>query len=382
MQISLRSHLIAGTAAVVGTGAIAMNPVMGAQLSLPSIALPSVANVALAGLDSPISELLGTVILGSQYLFNTTANPLLATSWPYAGFGAGIPIFPGALAAPAAGGYSSFGLVPQIIDDALPAISQLGYNGSDYLAVSAAGLGGAGYLLSEGVWNAAGELLTLNIPGAISTLVSSIQAAGSLALASGAYVLGGVVARAEAVVNYLVAELPTLIGATVGQVTVLVNSAVAVVTNTVAAIGGGDLGGAYNAVVDGLLGVSGVPGTLLNLTIGAGVQTAPIATFNPVTGAYTPTTAFIPSIRTEVQSLAKGITKALATPNPVSPPVASVRKAARSAASVARSTAAVAAPAVAAPAGDSSAAADSSAPAEKPATHRASRQAARAASTN
>jgi len=374
VQISLRSHLIAGTAAVVGAGAIAMNPVVGAQLSLPSVAVPSVASVALAGLDSPITELLSTVILGSQYLFNTTANPLLAASWPYAGFGQGIPVFPAALASPAAGGYSQVGLVPQIIADHLPAISQLGINGSQYLAASAAGLVGAGILVNEGVWNAAGELLTLNISGAISTLISSVQAAGSLALASGAYVLGGVVARAEAVVNYLVAEVPTLIGATVGQITAVVNSAVAVVTNTVAAIGGGNFEGAYNAVVDGLLGPSGVPGTLLNLTIGAGVQTAPIATFNPQTGAYTPTTAFVPSVRTEVQSLVKGLKTALATPNPVSPPVASVRKAARSAASVA-------APAVAAAAGDSSAAAaDSSAPAEKPAAHRASRKTARSAS--
>ena len=375
MQISLRSHLIAGTAAVVGAGAIAMNPVVGAQLSLPSVAVPSVASVALAGLDSPITELLSTVILGSQYLFNTTVNPLLAASWPYSGMGTigGIPVFPAALASPTAGGYSSLGLVPQFIDDALPAISQLGYNGSDYLAVSAAGLGGAGVLLSEGVWNAAGEALTLNISGAISTLISSVQAAGSLALASGAYVLGGVVARAEAVVNYLVAEVPTLIGATVGQITAVVNSAVAVVTNTVAAIGGGDLGGAYNAVVDGLLGPSGIPGTLLNLTIGAGVQTAPITALTPA--PYVPATAFVPSIRTEVQSLYKGLAGALATPNPVSPPVASVRKAARSAASVA-------APEAAAPAGDSSAAAASSAPAEKPAAHRASRKAARAASTN
>jgi len=353
-----------------------MNPVVGAQLSLPSVAVPSVASVALAGLDSPITELLSTVILGSQYLFNTTVNPLLAASWPYSGMGTigGIPVFPAALASPTAGGYSSLGLVPQFIDDALPAISQLGYNGSDYLAVSAAGLGGAGVLLSEGVWNAAGEALTLNISGAISTLISSVQAAGSLALASGAYVLGGVVARAEAVVNYLVAEVPTLIGATVGQITAVVNSAVAVVTNTVAAIGGGDLGGAYNAVVDGLLGPSGIPGTLLNLTIGAGVQTAPITALTPA--PYVPATAFVPSIRTEVQSLYKGLAGALATPNPVSPPVASVRKAARSAASVA-------APAAVAAAADSSAAAaDSSAPAEKPAAHRASRKTARSASTN
>jgi hypothetical protein len=350
-----------------------MNPVMGAQLSLPSVAVPSVASVALAGLDSPITELLSTVILGSQYLFNTTANPLLAASWPYAGFGQGFPVFPAALASPAAGGYSKVGLIPQIIADHLPAISQLGVNGSQYLAASAAGLVGAGILVNEGVWNAAGELLTLNISGAISTLISSVQAAGSLALASGAYVLGGVVARAEAVVNYLVAEVPTLIGATVGQVTAVVNSVVKVVTNTVAAIGGGNFEGAYNAVVDGLLGPSGVPGTLLNLTIGAGVQTAPITSFTPP-ATYVPATAFVPSVRTEVQSLVKGLQGALATPNPVSPPVASVRKAARSAASVA-------APAVAAAAGDSSAAAaDSSAPAEKPAAHRASRKTARSAS--
>ena len=72
MQISLRSHLIAGTAAVVGASAIAMTPVMGAQLSLPAINVPTVAKVTLAGLDSPISELLGSVILGGQLLFNTT----------------------------------------------------------------------------------------------------------------------------------------------------------------------------------------------------------------------------------------------------------------------------------------------------------------------
>ena len=380
MQISLRSHLIAGTAAVVGAGAIAMNPVMGAQLSLPSVAVPSVANVALAGLDSPISELLATVIMGSQYLFSDPANAFDvagAQFWPYAGFGttfgvptANYPLLPTALFGPSGiGGYSAVGLIPQIINDALPIVSQLGYNGSDYLAVAASGLAGAGYVLSEGVWNAAGQALTLNIAGAISTLISSVQSAGSLALASGAYVLGGVVARAEAVVNYLVSAVPTLIGGTVAQVTALVNSAVAVVTNTVAAIGGGDFTGAYNAVVDGLLGPSGVPGTLLNLTIGAGVQTGPIVT--PNAAGLAP--VFAPSIRTEVQSLVKGVAGALATPNPVSPPVASVKKAARSAAS--RSAAAVAAPA-----GESSAAADSSAPAEKSAAHRASRKAARAAS--
>lgn len=81
MQISLRSHLIAGTAAVVGASAIAMTPVMGAQLSLPAINVPTVAKVTLAGLDSPISELLGSVILGGQLLFNTSQDVTDADLW-------------------------------------------------------------------------------------------------------------------------------------------------------------------------------------------------------------------------------------------------------------------------------------------------------------
>ena len=384
MQISLRSHLIAGTAAVVGAGAIAMNPVMGAQLSLPSIAMPSVASVALAGLDSPISQLLETGILAGQLLFNNNAvaNPPAAPgSWGPSAFFQPIPW----IANPLNGGYSYVGLVPQIISDHLPIISQLGQNGSEYLNVAIAGLGGAGIALSEGVWNAAGQLLTLNIGAAVSTLLASVQAAGSLALASGAYVLAGVLARAQAVANIAIGSVPYLLGAGVAQLTAVVARSVKVVTDTFGALGSGNFGAAWNAAIDGLLGPTGIPGAILNLTIGAGQQIAAIpAGEGP--NANAPFSNFIPSTRTLLQSAANQIAgivpdafpnKGLATPNPLlTAPVASVRKAARSAAS-ARS---VAAPAAAAPAGDSSAAADSSAPAEKPATHRASRKAVRAAS--
>ena len=81
MQISLRSHLIAGTAAVVGASAIALTPVMGAQLSLPAINVPTVAKVTLAGFDSPISELLGSVILGGQLLFSTETDVITRANW-------------------------------------------------------------------------------------------------------------------------------------------------------------------------------------------------------------------------------------------------------------------------------------------------------------
>ena len=380
MQISLRSHLIAGTAAVVGASAIAMTPVMGAQLSLPAINVPTVAKVTLAGLDSPISELLGSVILGGQLLFNTTyyldengdPNPAFLNPdiWgPTAFQQGGFPIFPAALETDALGGYSSIGLLPQIIDDALPITRQLGINGSDYLNVAVAGLSGAGIALSEGVWNAAGQLLTLDIPGALATLANSISAAGTLALGSGAYVLSGVVTRAQAVVEYLVGSLPLIIGSVVAQLSLVVNTTIGVVTDTFAADNFED---GWNAAIDGIFGATGIPGTILNVTIGAGQQTAPITTFPPTEADIA--AAYVPSVRTVVQSAVKGVANALATPVPG--PVAAAPAA--SAAS-ARAAAVEAAPAAEAPAADSSEAAPAAEAAEAPAAEVAAPKPARKA---
>ena len=397
MQISLRSHLIAGTAAVVGASAIAMTPVMGAQLSLPAINVPTVAKVTLAGLDSPISELLGTVILGGQLLFNTTyyldengdPNPafLNPNVWGPSAFQipssipTSLPVFPAALETDALGGYSSIGLLPQIIDDALPITRQLGINGSDYLNVAVAGLSAAGIALSEGVWNAAGDLLTLDIPGALATLAASISAAGTLALGSGAYVLSGVVTRAQAVVEAVIGSLPLIIGATVAQLSLVVNTTIGVVTDTFAAATFED---GWNAAIDGIFGATGIPGTILNVTIGAGQQTGPIPAGPPPTFAPTEESIaenYVPSVRTVVQSAVKGVFNALATPVPGASDEFGVVLAAAPAASAAsaRAAAVEAAPAAEAPAADSSEAAPAAEAAEAPAAEVAAPKPARKA---
>ena len=379
MQISLRSHLIAGTAAVVGASAIAMTPVMGAQLSLPAINVPTVAKVTLAGLDSPISELLGSVILGGQLLFNTSQDVTDADLWgptafqiaptPPAPDAGSAPVFPAALVTDALGGYSSIGLLPQIIDDALPITRQLGINGSDYLNVAVAGLSAAGIALSEGVWNAAGDLLTLDIPGALATLAASISAAGTLALGSGAYVLSGVVTRAQAVVEAVIGSLPLIIGATVAQLSLVVNTTIGVVTDTFAAATFED---GWNAAIDGIFGATGIPGTILNVTIGAGQQTAPITTFPPTEAEIA--AAYVPSVRTVVQSAVKGVANALATPVP-----GAVAAAPAASAASARAAAVEAAPAAEAPAADSSEAAPAAEAAEAPAAEVAAPKPARKA---
>ena len=377
MHITLRSQLTAGTTAVIALGAIAVTPVPATSLTLPSI---NVSSVALSAFSSPLAQLFATADLANNYLFDPVSNPSNASSWPYANFGTtfgtppvNYPLLPAALANPSLGGYSSVGLVSQFIDDALPIISQLGYNGLDYINYTGNAVFFAGETLTQAVWTAAGEALMGDFPGALATISAAISDAGNALLETGTYVFQNVVAHASAVVATLVGSLPTLLGVTVAQASVVAASVTAVITNTIAAVSGGDIEGAWNSVIDGLLGPSGIPGTLLNLSIGAGVQTGPIVTPDEAGIAA----VFVPSTRTLVQTLVKSITTDLQT-SPASPAAA---KAERSAASV-RSAAAEAT--LAAPAADSAtavdngstAAADSSAPAGKSATQRTSRKAA------
>ncbi len=390
MQISLRSHLIAGTAAVVGASAIAMTPVMGAQLSLPAINVPTVAKVTLAGLDSPISELLGSVLLGGQLLFSTdtdvtnralwgpTAFPfaptLPNTTPPFDQTGTSAPVFPVALESDELGAYTSIGVLPNFIDFALPIVRQLGINGSDYLNVAVAGLSAAGVALSEGVWNAVGDLLTLDIPGALATLAASISDAGTLALGAGAYVLSGVVTRLQAVIEATIGALPLAIGAGVAQISLVVSKSISVITDTFAATSFED---GWNAAIDGLFGATGIPGTILNVTIGAGQQTAAIPygappTFEPTTDSIA--ASYVPSVRTVAQSGIIAVANALATPVPTA-----VAAAPAALAASARAAAAEAAPAAEAPAADSSEAAPAAEAAEAPAAEVAAPKPARKA---
>jgi hypothetical protein len=360
---------------------------MDAQLSLPSINVPAAAQVALAAFDSPLAQLFATLDLGNQYLLSA-ADPTLAEVispvWPFANFGTtfgvpptNYPLLPTVLGTAALGGYTSVGLLPQFIDDALPIISQLGYNGLNYLNITGNALFGAGAELTQSLWTAGGLLLQGNIPGALATISDAITTAGQALLFAGGYVFNNVIAKASAVVNTLVGSLPTLLAVTAAQAAVVAASATAVITNTVTALSLGNLEAAWNYTVDGLLGPSGIPGTLLNLSIGAGIQTGPITTPD-ATGIAA---VFVPSTRTVVQATVKEITADLQVQAPAaSVPVARSARSAASvrAAAVKAAPAAEATPAAEAAADDSTAAAATEAPAEKPVSHRSARKAASA----
>jgi hypothetical protein len=316
MQISLRSQLIAGTAAVVGASAIAMTPVTQANLALPDLQLPSAAQVSLAGFDSPLSELIGTFNSFNQWLAsadNTTAGYTDLGGLVTAG---GVAIVKGGF------GFNAVGLLPQMINDHMPILTQVGVNGLASLESMLNAGTTIGLIASEAVWNLPGAFVTAtqqalsgDIPGAIATLQAAIVTpfvnAGAVALASGSYMLDNAVARGTALLDAVPQLVNLVVQSSLGQAQVLAASFSTVVQNVITGITNGNAEEAWNAAVDGFLGPRGIPGTMLNLTIGAGVQID--------------ATTVVPSIRGEIQAAVNGIANALSQTGsapPVPPPAA------------------------------------------------------------
>ncbi|MCB0933506.1 MAG: hypothetical protein KDB71_16630 [Mycobacterium sp.] len=268
MQISLRSQLIAGTAAVVGASAIAIAMTPGTVAQVPTVKVPSAAQVALTGLDSPISEMLNTASWINYDLFNGNVADIDDNyTWePYAG------------------------MLPEFIFTALPVISQLGYNGADYVYNSLYAVNDSAYILSEAVWNLPGALITAtkqvfsgNFSGAVDTLnnaiVVPIQDAVTSVVGATTYVASNVITNLTNVIAALPDIAKGLLNTSVGTVKATFNAVVEITTQTADALFGGDFETAWNTVVDGLFGpigndgfvTSSVPGVLESLTIGPGI---------------------------------------------------------------------------------------------------------------
>ena len=335
MNISIRSHLIAGTAAVVGAGAIAMTPVTAAHLNLPTVPVPSAAAVSLAGFDNPITELINTFNLLPNLLFSDFTLPFFPSPNPL----------------------SKTGLFPQIINDALPVVRQLGVNGSSYLLTTLNALTITAQTLSEAVWNfpeaVIDSITSLSLTPIINAILGPINTIGTTLLQAGTYVFEGVLTRAGAVLSGIPAILSALVQTAYGQVVTLFNTGLYVGQSV---IGASSIEGVWNATVDGLFGPGSfaspfnpaairkpsIPGALVNLTLGFGQSLDPASQPLPSPGSN----PFVPSVRQLVSGVVQGLKAELATANPAAPvntppPAASVTSAS---ASEVRAAASIAAP--------------------------------------
>lgn len=185
--------------------------------------------------------------------------------------------------------------------------------------------------LSAGVWNypaAAVDALELALNGQISeaitvltdAVVTPIVDAGQALFDTAAFVVTDFLAKTVAVLEVIPVNLAMFAGAAFGSAAVLADRSVQIATAWVDSLAAGDWEGAWNVAVNGLLGPSGLPGTALNLTIGAGVQTGPI--LNPETDIAE---NFVPSFRTATQATIWNTQNALTA---TVPPTAAVQPAA------------------------------------------------------
>ena len=364
MEITLRSQMIAGATAIVGAGAIALTPVAPA-VSIPSISAAK-AEVALSAIANPFVVGWQTVVLGLDYLFQAGAP--VSADWQVTNVG--IPI--GAVTnaglqlgqIPVGGGLyrygpaiSNVGLIPNFLAQPFPVLTQLVANQLGYLNTALQAGGTVVTNVADILWTPVGltlgiisDLLTgnvANIPVRINAAITQVIAdvTGSVtAVVNAATAIGtGIINNAVAVVSALAGSAGSLIPAVLGQFQQVSNS----VQNVIAAVASNlatfNLEGAWNAAVNGLLGPTGVPGTLLNLTLGAGTQLTP--DWPPVTPG-----TLVPSDRTILQTFGQELSGILAGQTPAAS--AATPAAARAAAAV------TAAPAAEAQAGDNSPAAD------------------------
>ena len=349
MQISLRSQMIAGTTAIVGAAAVAMTPIAPA-VQLPALSSSNAA-VALAAYANPFSALFNSINLGVNYVINGNYSVDAgggATNWPAAGISdyvnAGVLPYPYWSIPEGSGPLPSItnvGLIPNFLTVPFPVGTQvvnnwIGYVNTAYQAGAQlinAGLNllwapvGLGIAVVQDVVSGNFPDIPVQIQATLAYAVAQIQGAVQAVVGGATDIAANFVAKASAAVQLLAAAIPAALANVPRQLAVISASATTAVTNITAALSTGNVEGAWNAAVAGLLGPTGVPGTIVNLTLGAGVQT----------GAVTDSTSYyanvVPSVRNEVQTLGQGLSSALAS-TAVSP-AAAVRPAAAKAAPVA-----------------------------------------------
>lgn len=272
MQISLRSQMIAGVAAVAAT-AVAITPIT--QPDLATMQRLS-SSFDLTGIANPVSALTGTLDYAVQSLANQIdLLPPEELFWPDSFYSSDFST----LYAP---GY--FGWVPDLANQfSFGAISALVNNlsGYTYAGVSAplavvSGIATAAFNAPFAVVTAAQLALAGDIPGAIAELqtqiIDPIQFGLETALASVGYLLNNALANVQTVVFDAVPRLINgLTSAVVGGAAYLVTGLIGTVSTIVTDISTGNIEGAWNAAIDGILGPDGTLGNVVALTIGIGI---------------------------------------------------------------------------------------------------------------
>ena len=274
VQLSLRSQLIAGVAALSAT-AVAVAPI--AQPDLLASPQQVSAGVQLSAFANPVTELLGTLALTAENIFYQDTLPSPSDLfWPDSFYNSDFTF----VYAP-----NFYGLIPDEVNQfSSGALSAVLNNLSGYIDTTVYGVTGVAIGVSDAVFNTPFALITaaqLALAGQIDAAIAELQTQilGPLqdgiatGIQAGTYILNNVVANAT---TLLTDTLPRLVSglteATVAGTTYLVETAIAVATDVVSNLASLNIEGAWNAAVNGLLDPgSGLLGAVGALTVGVGL---------------------------------------------------------------------------------------------------------------
>lgn len=317
MDVSLRSRLIAGTAAMAAASAVAVSGVTTAGVDLPGAQVWG-PDVRLAALANPVLAVFDTIEKTNLYLLSIAEPPTTQ--------------------------FDRAGIIPDLLGAGFPILSQYFLNAPDYVATTVdylfADYGGTrpigpypGALriltwavdaIPANIGYAAQQVFSGNLVGALQTLqfafVNPVQAALYQTLNAGLYAIGGVGTRVAAVATAITDWIPTTIRNLADDVTVVLNAAGSVLGNVAYGLQTGNPEAIWNSLVTGLLGTVSnpafptIPDALINQTIGEGgrIYTVP----------GSPSYLEVPSMRQNLIDLRDAITDAVATdvPIPAEPP--------------------------------------------------------------
>lgn len=276
MNVSLRSQMTAGVAAL-GAAVVAVAPITQPDL-LPS-AQRVAAAVELSAFSNPVIAITDTIFAGVDAILNQDFVPddIL---WPDTFYGVD-PFDPESsyLYAP-----FNFGVIPDLVNQfstgplsaLVNNLSGYGYAGVASVLGLVDGVAGSAFNAPFAVVAAVQELIAGDPEAALQALVTGIieplQLGVEYALAGVGYIVDNIIGNIQLVAT---STLPFLVAgvveAVVANVSLIVESLVDTAASFVGNLTSLNIEGAWNDVVDGVLGADGTLGQIVNLTIGVGL---------------------------------------------------------------------------------------------------------------
>ncbi len=269
MNVSLRSQMTAGVAAL-GAAVVAVAPITQPGL-LPS-AQRVAAAVELSAFSNPVIAITDNIFFAAEYILDQgfVADDIV---WPDTFYGTEFLYAP-----------LNYGIIPDLVNQfSNGALSGLVNNlgGYGFAGISSAlylvdGIAGSAFNAPFAIVEAVQELIAGDPEAALQTLITAIveplQVGVEDALASVGYIVDNIIENVQTVVTSTLPFLVSgVVGAVVDNVSLVVESLVNTATSFVGNLATLDIEGAWNDIVDGILGSNGTLGQIVELTFGIGL---------------------------------------------------------------------------------------------------------------